>query len=271
MVFRTPADPSSALQRSRSTFQLDESREGDSSKDFPWRQDNQEMLGSMQDTSYNRSESSNWSKSSNWSESFNRSVSWVPLNHLDVGNCSLIRSYRDSLKDAQSKVLRSTSFRRRDFSSSISPPPPAAPPHISPSSSHQPPPVTAKHHSLEKKGPKTMPKPQGIVITPQSPPPVTSPHTPKERHVVSPEIRGPSPPALPSVSPVGPPARICGRKRLAADQKKRSYSEPENMNEVGISDAETAALFRRGGGKLYKKQIKKQLWSQTPLPRHNGD
>lgn len=69
--------------------------------------------------------------------------------------------------------------------------------------------------------------------------------------MVSPEIRGPSPPALPSVSPVGPPAllRICGRKRLAADQKKRSYSEPENMNEVGVSDSETAALFRRGGGK----------------------
>ncbi|XP_076614705.1 protein Shroom3 isoform X1 [Chaetodon auriga] len=212
MKYRTPADPTSALQRSRSSFQLEESREGDSSKDFPLRQDIQEMLGSMQDTSSNR-------------------------------------SYRDSLKDAQSKVLWSTSFRRRDLSSSISPPPPAAPPPVSSSISHQPPSVPAKHHSTEKKGPKTMPKPLGILITPQSPPPVTSPHTPKERHVVSPEIRGPSPPALPSVPPVGPPAliRICGRKRLAADQKKRSYSEPEKINEVGVSDAETAALFRRGG------------------------
>lgn len=97
-----------------------------------------------------------------------------------------------------------------------------------------------------------MPKPQGVFITPQSPPPVTSPHTPKERHVVSPDVRGMDPPALPSVPPVGPPAllRICGRKRLAADQKKRSYSEPENLNEVGVSDPETVALFRRGGGKL---------------------
>lgn len=95
-----------------------------------------------------------------------------------------------------------------------------------------------------------MPKPQGIVITQQSPPLVTSPHTPKERHVVGPEIRGPSPPALPSIPPVGPALmRICGRKRLTMDQKKRSYSEPENMNEVGVSDAETTALFRRGGGK----------------------
>lgn len=210
--YRTPADPSSALQRSRSSFQLDEPGEGDSSKDFPWRQDIQQMLGSMQDTSFNR-------------------------------------SYRDCLKDAQSKVLRSTSFRRRDLNSSTSPPLPATPPSVSSCSSYQPPPVSAKHHSLEKKGPKTMPKPQGVIIAPQSPPPVTSPHTPKERHVVSPDTRGPSPPALPSVPPVGPPAqkRICGRKRLAADQKKRSFSEPENMNEVGISDAETAALFRRGG------------------------
>lgn len=97
-----------------------------------------------------------------------------------------------------------------------------------------------------------MPKPQGVFITPQSPPPVTSPHTPKERHAVSPDVRGMDPPALPSIPPVGPPAllRICGRKRLAADQKKRSYSEPENLNEVGVSDPETVALFRRGGGKL---------------------
>lgn len=60
-----------------------------------------------------------------------------------------------------------------------------------------------------------------------------------------------SPPALPSVPAVGPPplTRICGRKRLMAEQKKRSFSEPENLNEVGVSDSETTALFRRGGGK----------------------
>ncbi|XP_068430181.1 protein Shroom3 isoform X2 [Clinocottus analis] len=211
MKYRTPGDPSLALQRSRSTFHLDESKEDECRKDFPRTQDIKEMLGFMQDTSLNR-------------------------------------SYRDSLKDAQSKVLRSTSFRRRDLSSSISPSPPAAPSPFSSSSSSQTPPVTAKHQSLERKGPKTMPKPQGVVITQQSPPPVISLHTPKERHMVSPETRGPSPPALPIVPPVGPPLmRICGRKRLAVGQKKRSYSEPENMNEVGVTDAETAALFRRGG------------------------
>ncbi|XP_033989036.1 protein Shroom3 isoform X3 [Trematomus bernacchii] len=212
--YRTPADPSSALQRSRSTFQLVESREVDSSKEFPCMQD---ILGPMGDTSFNR-------------------------------------SYRDSLKDAQSKVLGSTSFRRRDLRSSISPtppptPPPTAPPPVSSSITDQTQHVSAKNHSLEKKGPKTMPKPQGVVMAPQLLPLVTSLHTPKERHVVNPETRGPSPPALPNVPPVGPPGltRICGRKRLNLDQKKRSYSEPENMNEVGVSDAETAALFRRGG------------------------
>uniref|UniRef100_A0A3P9I1S7 Shroom family member 3 n=1 Tax=Oryzias latipes TaxID=8090 RepID=A0A3P9I1S7_ORYLA len=163
----------SALQRSRSSFQLDGSNETETNKDFPWRQDIQETKAPLQDASSNRF--------GQW----NLSLSSVP----------------------------------------------------------------AKCPSLEKKGPKTMPKPQGIVITPQSPPPLTSPHTPKERHAVSPDVQGPSPPALPSVPPVGLPAlmRICGRRRLTADQKKRSYSEPENMNEVGVSDSETAGLFRRGG------------------------
>ncbi|XP_068609036.1 protein Shroom3 [Brachionichthys hirsutus] len=213
---RTPADPSSALQRSLSSFHLKESREPDSLEDFRWKQDIEVIIGSMQDTSFNRREFSS--------------------------------SYRESLKEAQSKVLRSTSLRRKDLSSSASPPPPAAPSSVS-FSSQQSPSVPAKIHSMEKKGPKTKPKPQGVVFTPQSPPPVTSPHTPKERHVVGPETQGPSPPALPSVPPVGPPTllRICGRKRLAAEQKKRSYSEPDNLNEVGLTDAETTLLFRRGG------------------------
>ncbi|KAM4720431.1 protein Shroom3 isoform 2-T2 [Anableps anableps] len=198
---RPPADPISALQRSRSSFQLDGSKEGDINKNFPWRHEPQETIDPLQD-----------------------------------------RSYRDSVKDAQHNVLRSTSFRQRDLSSSVC----SSPPIIS-SSGPQPFPNPAKYNSLEKKGPKTKPKPQGIVIPQQQL--VTSPHTPKERYVVSPNNGGQSPPPLPSIPPVGPPAltRICGRKRLTADQKKRSYSEPENMNEVGVSDPETTSLFRRGG------------------------
>ncbi|XP_030623773.1 protein Shroom3 [Chanos chanos] len=129
-----------------------------------------------------------------------------------IQDVSFNRAYRDSIKDAQNKVLRSTSFRRRDLSIN-------------------PPPVPAKHTSM--KAPKTSPKPS----TP-------SPHTPKERHVVPVEIADrTSPPELPSVPAVGPPImRIGGRKRLTKEQKKRSYSEPENMHEVGVSDPET----RRG-------------------------
>ena len=131
-----------ALQRSKSTFHLgvDENIRGAElpwREEFPWREGLQDLLGSIQDTSYNR-------------------------------------SYRDTLKDAQSKVLRSTSFRRRDLNVSVS------------SSSH-PPPVPAKQLSLERRGPKTSPKPavsvpplvlaQTLTTSPVQGP-ATSPHTP---------------------------------------------------------------------------------------------
>uniref|UniRef100_A0A8B9RK03 Shroom family member 3 n=1 Tax=Astyanax mexicanus TaxID=7994 RepID=A0A8B9RK03_ASTMX len=161
--------------RSKCTFQLGEEND----KDIQWKDDLQDILGTVQDTSFNR-------------------------------------AYRDSIKDAQSKVLRSTSFRRRDLSVN-------------------PPPVPAKHMSLERKGPKTSPKP------------TTSPHTPKERHVVPVEVPDKiPPPELPSIPPVGPPVvRICGRKRLTMEQKKMSYSEPENMHEIGLSDQESNPFQRK--------------------------
>ncbi|XP_026091041.1 protein Shroom3-like isoform X3 [Carassius auratus] len=134
-----------------------------------------------------------------------------------IQDTSLNRAYRDSVKDAQSKVLRSTSFRRRDLNVN-------------------PPPVPAKHMSLERKGPSTNPKPA-----------TTSPHTPKERHVVPVEAPNrPTPPDLPSVPAVGPPVmRICGRKRFTMEQKKRSYSEPENMHEVGVVTPEPNQADRK--------------------------
>ncbi|KAL6470757.1 hypothetical protein MHYP_G00218760 [Metynnis hypsauchen] len=186
--YRKPHD----LHRSKSSFQLGENNGKDihrskstfqlgeeNGKDLQWKDDLQDFLGTVQDPSFNR-------------------------------------AYRDSIKDAQSKVLRSTSFRRRDLSVN-------------------PPPVPVKHMSLERKGPKTSPKP------------TTSPHTPKERHAVPVEVPERSvPPELPSVPPVGPPVtRICGRKRLTMEQKKMSYSEPENMHEVGISDQESGSFQRK--------------------------
>lgn len=164
---------------------------------------------------------------------------------LTLETLSSSRSYKDSLKEAQSKVLRSTSLKQNSSpvrsSRAVYSPNPAS------RGSRQPPPLVGNHPPSEKKGPKTRPKPPSIGAA------VPSPHTPKERHVVGPETRGPSPPALPDVAAVGTPAvlRIGGRKRLTPGQKKRSYSEPDNMNEIGISDSERG-LFKLGGGKSNK-------------------
>ncbi|XP_019745963.1 protein Shroom3 [Hippocampus comes] len=201
---RTAPDPSSALERSLSSLHLAGPREDDESTTL-WKQDVHNTSGALQDASFHR-------------------------------------SYKDSLKEAQSKVLRSISLKQNSSpvrsSRAVYSPNPAS------RGSHQPPPLVGNHPPSEKKGPKTMPKPLSVLVHT----PVPSPHTPKERHVVGPETRGPSPPALPDVAPVGPPAvlRIGGRKRLTPGQKKRSYSEPDNMNEIGISDSERG-LFKLGG------------------------
>nr|XP_055035612.1 protein Shroom3 isoform X1 [Misgurnus anguillicaudatus] len=142
-----------------------------------------------------------------------------------INDPSFNREYRDSIKDAQSKVLRSTSFRRPDLSIN-------------------PPPLQAKHMSLERKGPNTSPKP------------ATSPHTPKERHVVPVDIPNrTTPPELPIVPAVGPPVmRICGRKRFTMEKKKRSYSEPENMHEVGVLTNENIQAERKATQQLLSSE-----------------
>ncbi|KAM9794641.1 protein Shroom3 isoform 3-T3 [Syngnathus typhle] len=200
----TAPDPSSALERSLSSLHLDGSREENENKNS-WKQDVNNMLSTLQDTSFHR-------------------------------------SYRDSLKEVPSKVLHSTSLRHN--SSTVHSSHAVSSPNSSSHGSHQPLPFVCDHPPSEKKGPKTMPKPVGVFTNA----PVTSAHTPKERHVVGPETQGPNPPALPRIAPVGPPAllRIGGRKRLSTDQKKHSYSEPDNMNEIGISDSENG-LFKLGG------------------------
>uniref|UniRef100_A0A8C0BIV1 Shroom family member 3 n=1 Tax=Buteo japonicus TaxID=224669 RepID=A0A8C0BIV1_9AVES len=112
------------------------------------------------------------------------------------------RAYRNSIKDAQSRVLRATSFRR------ISPPFGSAPKRTTqrPASAHV-----------------------GMRST------AASPHTPKERHSITPTEGSLSTLDYTKTQHI---LRIGGRKRLTAEQKKRSYSEPEKMNEVGISDGE---------------------------------
>lgn len=111
------------------------------------------------------------------------------------------RAYRNSIKDAQSRVLGATSFRRRD----LEPGTPAT------SRPWRPRPASA-HVGMR---------------SPEASAPLSSPHTPRERHSVTPATGTPPAPQA---------ARRGARRRLTAEQKKRSYSEPEKMNEVGVSE-----------------------------------
>ncbi|XP_061850248.1 protein Shroom3 isoform X2 [Colius striatus] len=123
------------------------------------------------------------------------------------------RAYRNSIKDAQSRVLRATSFRR-----------------ISPPFGSTPKRVTQRPASVHV----------GLRST------AASPHTPKERHSITPTEDSLSALDYAKTQHI---VRIGGRRRLTAEQKKQSYSEPEKMNEVGISDGESSPFS------LQKKSI----------------
>ncbi|XP_076999205.1 protein Shroom3 isoform X2 [Tamandua tetradactyla] len=123
------------------------------------------------------------------------------------------RAYRNSIKDAQSRVLGATSFRRRDLELGA----PAA------SRPWRPRPASA-HVGLRN---------------PEEAPISASPHAPRERHSVTPAEGDSALPAIPVV-------RRGTRRHLTTEQKKRSYSEPEKMNEVGVSEeAEPAPVGLR--------------------------
>ncbi|XP_074849873.1 protein Shroom3 isoform X2 [Carettochelys insculpta] len=125
---------------------------------------------------------------------------------------SFSRNYRNSIKDAQSKVLRATSFRRKDLD--ISPP-------------------------LEGKPRRSAQRPASAHVGMRST--AASRHAPKERHSVTPTQTNAQPlDHTERESHTGPQhmSRVGGRKRLTPEQKKRSYSEPDKINQVGISESE---------------------------------
>ncbi|XP_036618915.1 protein Shroom3 isoform X2 [Trichosurus vulpecula] len=164
-----PLRSASVLQRSQSTFQLSNKAE----EETLWREDRPHSPESP--------------------------LLEVPLN----------QAYRNSIKDAQSRVLGATSFRRRDLDLST--------------------PVA----SQSRRGARQRPASAHLGLrSPEITAMPASPHIPKERHSITP-AEG-SPPREDSTALV---ARVGGRKRLTAEQKKRSYSEPEKMNEVGVSGA----------------------------------
>ncbi|XP_074180294.1 protein Shroom2 isoform X5 [Rhinolophus sinicus] len=101
-------------------------------------------------------------------------------------------TYKDHLKEAQARVLRATSFKRRDLDPS---------PADSYASSAEP---RAGDHRADADAPS--------------------------RFWEAGSARLPS-----STGGVSHVARIGGRKRFTVEQKLKSYSEPDKMNEVGLS------------------------------------
>ncbi|XP_059014839.1 protein Shroom3 isoform X2 [Mustela lutreola] len=131
------------------------------------------------------------------------------------------RAYRNSIKDAQCRVLGATSFRRRDLE--LGTPAASRPWRPRPASAH---------------------------VGLRSPEAAASPHTPRERHSVTPAEGDPARPAALA-------ARRGPRRRLTAEQKKRSYSEPEKMNEVGVAEEAAPARLspRRPGLRLPESSV----------------
>ncbi|XP_075462856.1 protein Shroom3 isoform X3 [Ascaphus truei] len=130
--------------------------------------------------------------------------------------------YRNSIKDAQSKVLEATSYRRKDLE--FSPP-------------------------QQNKQEKSVKRPTSALL--QGKTSSLFPHVPKERHIVTPTDTSATVQDFQSKESQGASyqlTRIGARRRLTAEQKKRSYSEPEKMNEVGASDNESSPLNVQKGG-----------------------
>ncbi|XP_045394388.1 protein Shroom2 isoform X2 [Lemur catta] len=107
-------------------------------------------------------------------------------------------TYKDHLKEAQARVLRATSFKRRDLDPNPVNQYPRLPEH------------RTGHHGASASFPGD----------PDTVPPFWE--------------TGPAKPASPGGGVPHIP-RIGGRKRFTAEQKLKSYSEPEKINEVGLA------------------------------------
>ncbi|XP_062412968.1 protein Shroom2 isoform X2 [Sardina pilchardus] len=139
---------------------------------------------------------------------------------------SFTSSYKDHLKEAQARVLKATSFRRRDLE-----------------------PVLLEHPEPQLPGPPTttaISRKEGI--------------------------------SLPSVSEVlqtkpasagGQVSRIGSRKRIPADKKVRSFSEPDKIHEVGVDEdppcPPDSAVSSAGRRKPYEATGKPAF--PKPLPK----
>ncbi|NXK47308.1 SHRM2 protein, partial [Chauna torquata] len=131
---------------------------------------------------------------------------WKPDSAENVNaspNSSFTSTYKDHLKEAQARVLRATSFKRRDLEPSPAEYPPRSPERKTGSYNSSLLALVSEDVSGFLEATQAKPNPTG-----------------SGTHHVS---------------------RIGARKRFTTEQKLKSYSEPEKMNEVGMSEDECHA------------------------------
>ncbi|NXB33384.1 SHRM2 protein, partial [Eulacestoma nigropectus] len=140
------------------------------------------------------------------SETEECSETWKPDSTEDVTtspDTNFTSTYKDHLKEAQARVLSATSFKRRDL------------------------------------------EPSPAEYLPRSPERKTGSYNSSSLALVSEDVSGFLEATQAKPNPTGSGThhvpRIGARKRFTAEQKLKSYSEPEKMNEVGMSENECHA------------------------------
>ncbi|XP_038658506.1 protein Shroom2 isoform X2 [Scyliorhinus canicula] len=120
-----------------------------------------------------------------------------PPNSASASDGSYSASYKDDLKEAQARVLRATSFKRRDLGPVVAP----------------------RQYPMTDPRTPAYPAPAVSLASKEGPPAMMPGHH-----------------RAPVQASAHHLARVGGRKRLTPEQKLRSYSEPEKMNQVGVPD-----------------------------------
>ncbi|NWS53016.1 SHRM2 protein, partial [Chunga burmeisteri] len=140
------------------------------------------------------------------SETEERNETWKPDSAENVTaspDTNFTSTYKDHLKEAQARVLRATSFKRRDL------------------------------------------EPSPAEYLPRSPERKTSSYNSSLLALVSEDVSGFLEATQAKPNPTGSGthhvSRIGARKRFTTEQKLKSYSEPEKINEVGMSEDECHA------------------------------
>ncbi|NWW50820.1 SHRM2 protein, partial [Pedionomus torquatus] len=143
------------------------------------------------------------------SETEESSETWKPESAENVTpslDTNFTSTYKDHLKEAQARVLRATSFKRRDL------------------------------------------EPSPVECLPRSPERKTGSYNSSLLALVSEDAAGFLEATQAKPNPTGSGmhhvSRIGARKRFTTEQKLKSYSEPEKMNEVGMSEDECHAHCR---------------------------